>query len=185
MALSLQAHLEAGQSELDVIAREILRCDRPIIILSGAVGSGKTTLTQALLHAWRNHQVLESGAKLALESNVKSRADSALASPLDFALDSGAPAPADSGAYSAQYATSPTFSLMHDYGGMYHYDLYNRPAQELLELGLLEWLGESGLHCVEWGEALVDLLLESGFSCMVVKIIAPDTQEHRIYELYA
>ena len=48
---------------------------------------------------------------------------------------------------SSVQATSPTFSLMHDYGGVYHYDLYRRTSDEVLQLGLLDWLGEWGaLH---------------------------------------
>lgn len=167
MAHKLHARLCAGQGELESIARDILDCNRPIIILSGEVGSGKTTLTQALLTCLRTR---ESTAKPSTQSSLES-----------LGLDSSAS------------ATSPTFSLMHDYGGMYHYDLYRRTSEEVLQLGLLDWLGEEGLHCIEWGENLVDMLLESGFSCMVVKILTPescspesslDSGESRIYELY-
>lgn len=175
MAHKLHARLCAGQGELESIARDILDCNRPIIILSGEVGSGKTTLTQALLICLRAR---ESTAKPSTQSHRESNAQS---SPESLSLDSSAS------------ATSPTFSLMHDYGGMYHYDLYRRTSEEVLQLGLLDWLGEEGLHCIEWGENLVDMLLESGFSCMVVKILTPefcspesslDSGESRIYELY-
>ncbi|WP_304209946.1 tRNA (adenosine(37)-N6)-threonylcarbamoyltransferase complex ATPase subunit type 1 TsaE [Helicobacter canis] len=85
---------------------------------------------------------------------------------------------------SSVQATSPTFSLMHDYGGVYHYDLYRRTSDEVLQLGLLDWLSESGVHCIEWGEELLPLLLDSGFACVLVKILATK-QSGRIYEIYA
>lgn len=150
MRHKLRARLCAGQGELESIAREILDCHCSIIILSGEVGSGKTTLTQALLTCLR-----------ARESTAQSRTQSTPESTMDSHVSS--------------HARSPTFSIMHDYGGMYHYDLYNHSTQELLHLGLLEWLGERGLHCIEWGEDLVDMLEESGFSCMVVRIFTPES----------
>ncbi|MBR2494490.1 tRNA (adenosine(37)-N6)-threonylcarbamoyltransferase complex ATPase subunit type 1 TsaE [Helicobacter sp.] len=85
---------------------------------------------------------------------------------------------------SSAQATSPTFMLMHDYGGVYHYDLYQRTSTEVLQLGLLDWLSESGVHCIEWGEELLPLLLDSGFACMLVKILVT-RQSDRIYEIYA
>lgn len=62
--------------------------------------------------------------------------------------------------------TSPTFNLMHIYGEknggndengakngrIFHYDFYQRPLQNALDLGVLDLLGESGLHFVEWGD---------------------------------
>lgn len=48
--------------------------------------------------------------------------------------------------------TSPTFSLLHQYGdNFFHYDLYNRKLKDLLEIGILDLLGKDGIHFVEWG----------------------------------
>lgn len=84
---------------------------------------------------------------------------------------------------SSAQVTSPTFTLMHDYGEMCHYDLYRRTSDEVLQLGLLDWLSESRIHCIEWGEDLLPLLLDSGFSCVLVKILAT-RQSDRVYEIY-
>lgn len=68
--------------------------------------------------------------------------------------------------------TSPTFSLLHRYGAdIYHYDLYNKPLEELLALGFLEELQESGIHLIEWGdERLEGLLRGLGFPVAIIYI---------------
>jgi tRNA threonylcarbamoyladenosine biosynthesis protein TsaE len=63
---------------------------------------------------------------------------------------------------SRRQATSPTFSLINEYGGappLYHVDLYRLegPA-EVRELGLEEYLDGPGIVAVEWAERAVDLL---------------------------
>lgn len=48
---------------------------------------------------------------------------------------------------------SPSFLLMHDYGGMVHIDCYRlqgAPAEALLEAGLLEALEGEAVKAVEW-----------------------------------
>lgn len=145
----LQPYMQcrAKCSELGSVAQEILSLGRDVIILSGAVGSGKTTLTQALLASLRHSSI----GPIKVDSSVQ--------------------------------ATSPTFSLMHDYGGMYHYDLYRRTNEEVLQLGLLDWLSESGVHCIEWGEELLPLLLECGFECVLVRILSTTRSDERVYEI--
>lgn len=147
--MMLQPYMQcrAKCSELGSVAQEILSLGRDVIILSGAVGSGKTTLTQALLASLRHSSV----GSIKVDSSVQ--------------------------------ATSPTFSLMHDYGGMYHYDLYRRTNEEVLQLGLLDWLSESGVHCIEWGEELLPLLLECGFECVLVRILSTTRSDERVYEI--
>lgn len=72
--------------------------------------------------------------------------------------------------------TSPTFSLMQQYdstrcGSIYHYDLYNKPLEDMLGLGLLDMLESSGLHIIEWGgKELESMLISFGFSVMCVDI---------------
>lgn len=147
--MMLQPYMQcrAKCSELGSVAQEILSLGKDVIILSGAVGSGKTTLTQALLASLRHSSI----RSIKVDSSVQ--------------------------------ATSPTFSLMHDYGGMYHYDLYRRTNEEVLQLGLLDWLSESGVHCIEWGEELLPLLLECGFECVLVRILSTTRSDERVYEI--
>lgn len=89
-----------------------------VITLTGDLGAGKTTLTQAI------------GEGLAV--------------------------PAD------HYITSPTFSLLHEYPGrlpLFHMDFYRlHNEEELLELGLEEYLEGEGLCVIEWPDRLGTLL---------------------------
>jgi len=54
--------------------------------------------------------------------------------------------------------TSPTFTLVHEYGGsdkVYHIDLYRiETPHELASLGLEDFLSERAIVLVEWGEKL-------------------------------
>ena len=89
-----------------------------IITLSGDLGAGKTTLTQA--------------------------------------IGEGLQVPAD------HYITSPTFSLLHEYPGrlpLYHMDFYRLQSEdEVLELGVEEYLEGGGLCVIEWPDRLGTLL---------------------------
>ena len=63
---------------------------------------------------------------------------------------------------SRRQATSPTFSLINEYGGdppLFHVDLYRLegPA-EVQELGLEEYLDGPGIVAVEWAERAADIL---------------------------
>ncbi|MDD6056159.1 MAG: tRNA (adenosine(37)-N6)-threonylcarbamoyltransferase complex ATPase subunit type 1 TsaE [Helicobacteraceae bacterium] len=62
--------------------------------------------------------------------------------------------------------TSPTYLLSQCYGDrIFHYDIYQKSLQELLELGFLEELEKSGWHFIEWGdENLAKILREVGLS---------------------
>jgi tRNA threonylcarbamoyladenosine biosynthesis protein TsaE len=47
--------------------------------------------------------------------------------------------------------TSPTFSIMHEYScSIFHYDLYQKSWNELLSLGVIEFLLQKGTHFIEW-----------------------------------
>lgn len=60
------------------------------------------------------------------------------------------------------YITSPTFSLLHEYPGrlpLYHLDLYRLGGEEeLLELGVEDYLYGEGLTVIEWPDRLGTLL---------------------------
>jgi tRNA threonylcarbamoyladenosine biosynthesis protein TsaE len=62
------------------------------------------------------------------------------------------------------YITSPTFSLLHEYGGrlpLYHLDLYRLSDEtEIEDLGLLEYLYGPGLTVIEWPDRLGSLMPE-------------------------
>jgi tRNA threonylcarbamoyladenosine biosynthesis protein TsaE len=62
------------------------------------------------------------------------------------------------GAAEADEVTSPSFTLVHEYGHdkkVYHVDLYRiEEAQELLTLGLEDLLAQQATTIVEWGERM-------------------------------
>ncbi len=62
----------------------------------------------------------------------------------------------------ACYITSPTFSLLHEYPGgrlpLYHMDLYRLSCDEIIELGLEDYLYGEGLSVVEWPDRLEGIL---------------------------
>jgi tRNA threonylcarbamoyladenosine biosynthesis protein TsaE len=66
------------------------------------------------------------------------------------------------GAAREKDVTSPTFTLVHEYGAanpVYHVDLYRvETAQELSTLGLEDLLARPVMVIVEWGEKLASVL---------------------------
>lgn len=57
---------------------------------------------------------------------------------------------------------SPSFTLVNEYHGeqpLYHFDLYRMSGpEELIEIGLDDYLGRDGLIVIEWGEKVIDVL---------------------------
>ena len=52
--------------------------------------------------------------------------------------------------------TSPTFTLMNIYPGampIYHFDFYRLEGQELMDLGLEDYLEQEGITLIEWPQA--------------------------------
>ena len=70
---------------------------------------------------------------------------------------------------------NPSFSTI------YHYDLFNRNLSELLDLGLLDLLGEDGIHFVEWGDSQLFSILKNAFENICI-ISIHKTKNDRIYE---
>ncbi len=111
--------------DLKKVAECIKNSGKNIIILSGTLGSGKTTLVKKFVET------------LGINEDV----------------------------------TSPTFAIQNVYSDkVFHYDLYNKGADEFLSLGMLEELEREGWHFIEWGEDLEDILKTYGFEVLKIKI---------------
>jgi tRNA threonylcarbamoyladenosine biosynthesis protein TsaE len=67
------------------------------------------------------------------------------------------------GAAAPEEVSSPTFTLIHEYGGgrVYHIDLYRlEEARELATLGLEEIFDRDAVVLIEWGERFPDYMPE-------------------------
>lgn len=97
------------------------------------------------------------------------------------------------GAAPEEEVTSPTFTLIHEYGAagarksgtphVYHVDLYRiENARELETLGLEDLLAERAVVIVEWGEKLGPALRQLAPGRLVVEIhlSAPSDTERQI-----
>ena len=64
-----------------------------------------------------------------------------------------------------EYVNSPTFAILHEYGGpipIYHMDFYRLGSSEdIVELGLEDYFYGDGLTLIEWFERAADLLPDS------------------------
>ncbi|MGX3045012.1 tRNA (adenosine(37)-N6)-threonylcarbamoyltransferase complex ATPase subunit type 1 TsaE [Helicobacter sp. T3_23-1056] len=176
----------ANVADIATIANMILERKERIFVLSGAVGSGKTTLVQAVLSLMQNKQnPHNNGKKNSKQGTKKSAKESSKKSSLDFED------------FAFVRASSPTFGIRNeygkigsqnapknstnqtnntDYGSVFHYDLYRIDVDYVLELGLLEWLDDEGWHFIEWGEEVMPLLKQNGFECVEI-IISEDLDD--------
>ena len=67
-------------------------------------------------------------------------------------------------------AVSPTFSIQNIYDNkIFHYDMYQK-KDEFLVLGMLEELEKKGIHFIEWGEEIEDILKHFGFDYLKINI---------------
>jgi len=70
--------------------------------------------------------------------------------------------------------SSPTFTLIHEYGRVYHIDLYRLDEpQELATLGLDELFERDAVVLIEWGERFPEILPEERTE---IRIAASDDQ---------
>lgn len=76
--------------------------------------------------------------------------------------------------------TSPSFILVREYKGripLYHVDAYRvRSPEELLEIGLDEYVLSEGIVAIEWGEKVKDILP----GCVEIKIEITSEGQRRI-----
>ena len=70
-----------------------------------------------------------------------------------------------------QIVNSPSYTLINEYAGkipIYHIDLYRlQRREEILDLGLEEYLEGNGICIIEWADRMLDLLPEG---CMTIEL---------------
>ena len=70
-----------------------------------------------------------------------------------------------------QIVNSPSYTLINEYAGkipIYHIDLYRlQRREEILDLGLEEYLEGNGICIIEWADRMLDLLPER---CMTIEL---------------
>ena len=66
--------------------------------------------------------------------------------------------------------TSPTFAIQNRYENIYHYDVYQK-KEEFISLGILEELEKDGVHFIEWGKEIENILNSFGFEYVKINII--------------
>ncbi len=80
-------------------------------------------------------------------------------------------------------ATSPTFIFVNEYQGrlpIYHVDLYRTEGlQEILDLGVEEYLYGDGITVVEWAEK-IEHLLPAGTIRVTIRGLGDDPREIRL-----
>lgn len=63
------------------------------------------------------------------------------------------------------FVCSPTFSLVHDYGGVphiYHFDMYRISGlDDLYSTGFFDYLGDDSILFIEWSENISEYLPEN------------------------
>jgi len=73
------------------------------------------------------------------------------------------------GAAAPEEVSSPTFTLIHEYGRVYHIDLYRLDnARELATLGLDELFERDAVVLIEWGEKFPEILPEERTEIRIV-----------------
>ena len=89
------------------------------------------------------------------------------------------------GAADADEVSSPTFTLIHEYGGgrVYHIDLYRLDEpREVESLGLEELYARDALILIEWGERFPQLLPRSRTEIRI-RALPDDAREIEVTEV--
>lgn len=83
--------------------------------------------------------------------------------------------------------TSPTFTLMNIYASqptVYHFDFYRLEGQDLIDLGLEDYLGRKGITLIEWPEIGQHELPEEAL-IVTIDLVDGDYERERIVSLEA
>lgn len=79
------------------------------------------------------------------------------------------------------FVSSPTFALVHDYGGephIYHFDMYRVTSfEDLYSTGFFDYIDDNSILFIEWSENIVDALPEN---TVYVNIDGGKTENDRI-----
>lgn len=159
--------------------------------MNAEAGAGTADIAEMVAQSFETHspeETIELGRKLALEFEP----------PVLVVLLGGLGAGkttltkgivAGLGAAREEEVASPTFTLIHEYGGemagaprVYHVDLYRiETARELETLGLEDLFAERAVVIVEWGEKLGPAFrqLAPGRPVVEIHLSAPNDTERR------
>ncbi len=82
------------------------------------------------------------------------------------------------------FVSSPTFSLVHDYGGcphVYHFDMYRVvDLDDLYSTGFFDYLDDNSVLFIEWSENITDALPDN---TVFIDISQGETTESRIIKV--
>ncbi len=83
--------------------------------------------------------------------------------------------------------TSPTYSVINEYGDVLHADLYRlKTSEELVHLELELYLSDKNYFLVEWGRQYLkelEMFIESRFSFYLLEIEIVQNSDYRIFRL--
>ncbi len=82
------------------------------------------------------------------------------------------------------FVSSPTFSLVHDYGGtphIYHFDMYRVTSfDDLYSTGFFDYLDDESILFIEWSENITDALPEN---TVYISLEKGDSEDIRIIKV--
>lgn len=82
-----------------------------------------------------------------------------------------------------EQASSPTFSVQNIYENrVFHYDMYNKSFEDLVNLGLIESFDETGVHFVEWGDEKLRKTLQA-YGYEILDVAIEENGNSRIYRI--
>ncbi len=193
-----QATFRANEVDLSNICAEILariaKNRHIIFLLQGDIGAGKTTLVKAFAKQIGISDSVTSPTFSLLhiycaEFRLNGTTNSSIVSEKS-GLCSCEQGNKTNGLLTKRTTNLPDLSPQDEFAldsansqnlALYHYDLFNRTLGELLDLGLLDLLGESGIHFVEWGDSQLFEILKNAFENICI-ISIHKTKNDRIYE---
>lgn len=80
--------------------------------------------------------------------------------------------------------SSPTFALVHDYGGnppLYHFDMYRIESfDDLYSTGFFDYLDSGAILAVEWSENIENVLPEN---TVRIEILHGENEDERIFKM--